>query len=183
MNNYFNFNGDSVYEKEINLEDAIKVATNQIAEGIYYFLGENDYRADGAIDGHNNIKEEIEFDQSILDTENKYLELSKIILENGGQIFCMYGFILDNSEIGENGFTVNGRFEDHLVESSSNFTNGGYGLYIKKIGDKYMCDFGIYFLQPTFPHGPADESFKHFSNKYSNDPVGEIALKELESYF
>lgn len=172
-----------MYEKEINLEEAIKIASNQFGEGIYYFLDSDDYRANGAIDGHNNLKEEIEFDQSILDSENKYLELAKIILEKGGQLFCMYGLIMDNSEIGESGFTVYGKSEEHLVDHSFNFTNGGYGLYIKKIGDKYMCDYGIYFLRPTFPHGPADESFEHFSDKYSNDPVGEVALKELKSYF
>ena len=63
----------------------------------------------------------------------------------------------------------------------TNFTDGGFGFYIKKIDDKYMCDKGIYFLQPTGPHGPANEFFKHFSDEF-NDEIGEVVLKELEDY-
>ena len=175
-----------MYDKEIDLEEAIKIGSNHDVEGIYYFLDEIDSHYDGSIDGYNELENQLEFDKSILESSDKYLELAKVVLDNGGQIFCMCGFIFDNSEIGEDGFIVYGKNDDIYVDvdyTATMFTNGGYGFYIKKIGDRYMCDYGIYFIRPTYPHGPADESFEHISSSIVNDPVGEIVFKELESYF
>ena len=87
-----------MYDKEIDLEEAIKIGSNHDVEGIYYFLDEIDSHYDGSIDGYNELENQLEFDKSILESPDKYLELAKVVLDNGGQIFCMCGFIFDNSE-------------------------------------------------------------------------------------
>lgn len=175
-----------MYEKEIDLEEAIKIGSNHDVEGIYYILADSDYCYDGLIDGENELEEQLEFDKSILESPNKYLELAKVVLDNRGEIFCMCGFIFDNSEIGEEGFIVYGKNGDIDVDvnyKDTMFTTGGYGFFIKKINDKYMCDYGVYSIQPSYPHGPADESFEHISSNIIDDPVGKFVLKELESIF
>ena len=173
-----------MYEKEIDLTKAIEYTCKTNFSEIYYFDDENDDYADGVIyhslADNNEVKEEFNIDGDV----DSVLDISKIVLERGKTVFCLLGQICDNSDFGEEGFSVESSTltEDYDIDSSNTLLEtGGFGVYINKEDDKYVASYGLYSLQPTFPHGPADKTFKHFSKEYESDIIGKDIISALDS--
>ena len=171
-----------MFEKEIDLTKAIEYTRSTVFERIYYFENEDDEYAEGVIYpsmDNSDVKKEFEIDDSI----DSIFDITKAILDKGKIVVCLMGTIFDESEVGEDGFSIESPlgYEDFDVSyDETEFETGGFGVYIKKIADKYMCEYAIYRLRPTFPHGPADETFVSLTKNYSEDMIFKSVVKIID---
>ena len=172
----------SMYKKEIDLTKAIEYTCKTVFDEIYYFENEDDEYAEGIIShlGDNSqLKEEFGLD----DSAEYVFDITKALLDQGKTVVCLMGTIFDNSEVGEVGFDLESPLGYDSFEISydqTKFETGGFGVYIKKIDDKYMCEYAIYRLRLTFPHGPADETFVFLTKEYDEDMIYKSVVKLLD---
>ena len=171
-----------MYEKHIDLTKAIEYASNTVFEEIYYFEDEDDEYADGVIylSGDNKeVKEKFDLDDSL----NDIYDITKAILDKGKTVFCLMGNISDYSDFGDDGFSIESPKLDKNYEITYDETlleTGGFGVYIKEHDGKYVCRYGIYSMQSTYPHGPADETFKPITPNYEEDIIGKDVINALD---
>ena len=176
-----------MYEKEVDLKKLSKFASNE-SPNIHYFKNEDRIKgyvdADGLIKG--NDLEKLEIDDSILNTENPIEELCKYLLDNDYELFFNLGIVEDLSEYN---ITDKGKFEINYllnvkIDAENDFngyTNGHYGVFVKRIFDKYQKDDGyvaetmsiVKFLQP-------DRKFYHLDEIQSEDKLKNTFKKLID---
>lgn len=161
-----------MYEKEINLEKVLNLVWAEELS-LYSFLND---------------------EQSEINYENRLNEC-RDILNNGGKIFVGIGIITDGREIGEFGnFYIESRNCDEVISlhpdesyyedelEGKPYDTGEFGVFIKKIGDKYYAEYAIYDITPgvvCFVGYTID--FHELGEIDSDDKIGLFIKKYLDN--
>lgn len=161
-----------MYEKEVNLDKVLNLVWSECLS-LYSFLDD-------------------EFEE--IDYEKRFEE-SKRILNQNGIIFIGMGSIYDGAEDGEKGtFYIDGfdfsksvtlKFEkcwDEDIWEGKSYKNGGLGVFVKKIGDKYYCEYGISQIEGgvvCFAGYSID--FNYFGGVFEDDEIGLLIKNYLDN--
>lgn len=188
--------GETMFEKEVNLQKAVELAYNNDYDELYnplvYFLSEDNSNPTGWIDNNIHKKHVIPYikkELSLSDSTDTILGLCEGILKKGGGIFCLFLNLCNWQEYQpchDEYFFCGDDFEDVLTleEEHLRYPSGGFGVYIKEIDGKYYCENGVYIFENKFNPNEVNGSFKYLKVS-ENDYIGseaEFRLENLDIY-